>query len=85
MQFFTGQRYWLFLFVLTLNACTGVAVKESGPLNEAAVQDRILTLKAISQWSLAARISLDYGDSGGSGKLRWDVKSDQSELDFHDR
>ena len=83
MQFSASKYYWLFLFVLTLNACTGVSVKESAPLDEAAVEERIAKLNAINEWSLSGRISLDDGDQGGSGKLKWDVKRDQSELDFH--
>ena len=83
MHFSASKCYWLFLFVLTLNACTGVSVKEPVPVNEAVVQDRISKLKAITRWNLSGKISLDDGDRGGSGKLKWDVKRDQSELDFH--
>ena len=58
-------------------------MKEPVPVNEAVVQDRISKLKAITRWNLSGKISLDDGDRGGSGKLKWDVKRDQSELDFH--
>ena len=83
MQFSASKYYWLFLFVLTLNACTGVSVKGPDPVDEAAVEDRIAKLNATTQWSLSGKISLDDGDRGGSGRLKWDVKRDQSELDFH--
>ena len=71
------------LLVLVLNACTGIAVKESGPVAEQAYQSHAEVLAGIPSWSLVGRISLDDGDRGGSGKLQWHVESENSELDFH--
>lgn len=69
--------------LLALNACTGVSVKETLPDSETAYQQRAEQLRAIEEWKLVGRISLDDGDRGGSGRLQWDVKTDRSELDFH--
>lgn len=77
------QWYGLFLLLLGLNACTGVTVKEPGPDKTAAYQYRTGKLKAIADWGFVGKISLDDGDRGGSGRLQWDVKPGQSELDFH--
>ena len=74
---------YLFFLLFALNACTGVAVKESGSGNIAAYQDRIEKLGGITEWGLVGRISLDDGDRGGSGKLQWNVNPGNSELDFH--
>jgi len=38
---------------------------------------------SISAWGLVGRISLDDGDEGGSGRLQWVVKADQSTINFH--
>lgn len=66
-----------------LNACTGVTVKESDSGNKEAYKNRAEKLTAISEWGFVGKISLDDGEQGGSGKLRWDVELDHSELDFH--
>jgi len=73
----------LFSVILLFNACTGVSVKESDSGNEAAYRDRAEKLAAIIDWGFVGKISLDDGEQGGSGKLRWDVQADHSELDFH--
>jgi len=75
------MRYWLFLLVFTLNACTGVVVKDPF-VDQAAYQDRSVKLNAFTEWGLAGKISLDDGDQGGSGKLQWNVWPDQSEMSF---
>lgn len=78
------RRSCAFIFLLlTLNACTGGAVKKAQPGNPAAYQDRAETLAAIAVWSFVARISLDDGDQGGSGRLQWMVKTGSNTLDFH--
>lgn len=82
-QFSVRKCHWLFIFILTLNACTGVGVKEAGPVDEAAVEDRKAKLNATTEWGLSAKISLDDGEDGGSGKLNWDIENNHSELDFH--
>jgi outer membrane lipoprotein LolB len=74
---------WLILILLFVNACTGVAVKEPVAGNEAAHQKRAEMLGRVSNWGLVGKISLDDGDRGGSGKLRWNVESESSTLDFH--
>lgn len=76
------KRYWLFFFVLTLNACSGVAVKEPGFVDQTAYQVRTGQLNAITEWGLAGKISLDDGDQGGSGKLQWDVEPGHSVMGF---
>ena len=76
------QRCWLFSLLIALSACTGVAVKDPGVVDYAAYEDRSSKLTAITRWGLTGKISLDDGDQGGSGKLRWDVTADRSELDF---
>lgn len=82
-RFIVRQWYGLFLLLLGLNACTGVTVKEPGPDKTAAYQYRTEKLNAIADWGFVGKISLDDGDRGGSGRLQWDVKPGQSELDFH--
>lgn len=81
----SGKSYWplLFLLFLFLNACTGVAVKQTGPANQQAYQQRAQKLIGWSEWGLSGKISLDDGDQGGSGKLQWRVEPGKSELDFH--
>lgn len=71
------------LLLFLLNACTGVAVKDSGSADTEAYQLRASFLTGIKEWGLKGKISLDDGDQGGSGKLQWRVKPDISELDFH--
>ena len=81
-QVFLLQRYCLYLLLFTLSACTGVAVKEAATVDPAVYEQRSGKLTAITQWGLTGKISLDDGDQGGSGKLRWDVNADQSEMGF---
>ena len=76
------KRYWLFLLLFILNACTSVAVKGPDLVDKTAHQDRANKLNAIIQWGLTGKISLDDGDQGGSGKLQWDVGSGQSDMSF---
>ncbi len=47
-----------------------------------AYAERADVLGATSEWGLGGRISLDDGDEGGSGKFRWVVHSNGSDLDF---
>lgn len=75
--------YWLFFLLPILNACTGVTLKEPGVENRPAYQQRAGLLSAVETWGLVGKISLDDGDQGGSGKLRWNVEPQQSELNFH--
>lgn len=68
---------------MLLGACTGVSVKESGSGDREAYEIRAQKLAEISSWGFVGKISLDDGEQGGSGKLRWDVRPGQSRLDFH--
>lgn len=77
------KQYRLLILLLTLNACTGVAVKDANLVDKATYQDRTDKLAAMVEWGLTGKISLDDGDQGGSGKLQWDVGPGQSELGFH--
>jgi len=77
------KSYRFIFLLLALNACTAVPVKQTQPGNHAAYQDRAETLAAIPVWSFVAKISLDDGDQGGSGRLQWMVKPGANELDFH--
>lgn len=77
------KRFWPLLILLSLNACTGVTVKDPSPGDKAFYQDRTDKLAAVAEWGLKGKISLDDGDQGGSGKLQWDVGPDESELGFH--
>jgi len=81
--FLNGNRVWFYGLLFSLTACTGVTVKESEPANEAAFEARTANLVVITQWGLSGKISLDDGNEGGSGKLRWDVEPGRSQLDFH--
>lgn len=82
-QFPFRQWYWLLFLFFTLNACTGVAIKDQDSDNQSAYHERTKKLNATSEWGLVGRISLDDADQGGSGRLQWDVKPGHSELDFH--
>lgn len=65
-----------------LNACTGLTAKPDEPANPKAFKERSQRLSAVTQWSLAGRVSLDDGEDGGSGKLKWIVNPTSSTLDF---
>lgn len=78
-----GKSYWPLFLLLFFNACTGVPVKQAGSANQQAYQQRAQQLSVFSEWGLKGKISLDDGDQGGSGKLRWSAEAGNSELDFH--
>lgn len=50
---------------------------------KAAYSERAERLRQIQTWALSGKISLDDGEEGGSGRLRWGVGPEHSELDFH--
>ena len=77
------QWFCLSVLLLLLSACSGVTVKEPEQGNRTAYQDRVGKIGAVSEWGLVGRISLDDGDRGGSGRLQWEVKPGNTELDFH--
>ena len=82
-QYPVKSRFCLIFLVLTLNACTGVSVKDSGSANKETYKDRATLLNATGEWDLVGKISLDDGEDGGSGRLQWSVEHGHSELDFH--
>jgi outer membrane lipoprotein LolB len=71
------------ILIFTLSACTTVPREPAGQTSLASFQARSGQLGGIGSWGLAGKISLDDGDQGGSGKLRWEVEPGFSELDFH--
>ena len=73
----------LLALLVTLNACTGVAVKLPEDEQLAANRERAEQLATMLEWGFVGKISLDDGDEGGSGRLQWDVNQDVSVLDFH--
>jgi outer membrane lipoprotein LolB len=76
-------RIAIALLLCSLTACTTAPQKAADQSSQAAFRDRAGRLGEIATWGLAARISLDDGDRGGSGKLQWQVEPGLSELDFH--
>jgi len=71
------------VLLCALSACSTAPQRSAAPASLAAFQARSGQLGEIADWGLAAKISLDDGDEGGSGRLRWEVEADFSELDFH--
>lgn len=78
-----GNLPWLIVVLLLLNACASVTVEEDVAGYKAVQQKRAETLGLISNWGLVGKISLDDGDRGGSGKLRWNIENQHSTLEFH--
>jgi len=66
-----------------MNACTTVPVTTPAVDNHAEYEKRAGVIEAVSGWNLVGRISLDDGEEGGSGRLQWVVKPDNSVMDFH--
>jgi len=77
-------RAWvgLALVAVFLNACTGLKTKSTEIADPGLFNERSLRLSQMTQWNLAGRVSLDDGDDGGSGKLKWIVSPGLSTLDF---
>ena len=50
---------------------------------QTAYQQRAARIDGVSDWSLVGRISLDDGEQGGSGRLKWVIKADRGNMDFH--
>lgn len=78
------MRAWvgLALIAVFLNACTGLKTKSDETSNPDAFKERSQRLSSVTQWNLAGRVSLDDGEDGGSGKLKWMVNPRSSALDF---
>jgi outer membrane lipoprotein LolB len=68
---------------LLLHGCAGVGTRDQLADNELAYLDRAARLATFEQWGLVGRLSLDDGEDGGSGKLRWDAWPAGSDLEFH--
>jgi outer membrane lipoprotein LolB len=51
-------------------------------LAETAYLERAAHLSILSSWDLAGKLSLDDGEDGGSGKLKWSVRAEKSHMDF---
>jgi len=78
------KRLWYLFLMLFIGGCSSVMVSspEDGEHTNFLYQAHAQNLAAISHWRLAGRISLDDGEQGGSGRLRWSVTPNTSELDF---
>ena len=68
---------------MLLSGCKTVPVTEPGIDAQAAYKNRAENIVSVSNWNLVGRISLDDGEEGGSGRLKWVVKADHSTIDFH--
>lgn len=73
---------WPLACALLLGACRGVEVRDPGPANEALYQQRIAQASALDEWGFSGKLSLDDGQEGGSGTLRWNVRDQSTVLDF---
>lgn len=76
-------KFFCLSIVFVLSACSGVAVKEPVAGDKLIYQQRADEISEIAEWGFSGKISLDDGDQGGSGRLKWDVLADKSELGFH--
>ncbi len=47
-----------------------------------AYRKRAFGLHALIDWDLAGKLSIDDGQNGGSGRLHWQVRGAESQLDF---
>ena len=68
---------------MLLSGCKTVPVTEPGVGAQAAYKNRAENIVSVSNWNLVGRISLDDGEEGGSGRLKWVVKAGHSTIDFH--
>lgn len=68
---------------LALVACAGHSPTLPDQESRAvAYAHRASQLEAFARWSLTARLGLDDGQDGGSGRLQWGVDGPSSTLDF---
>lgn len=85
-QRLTGRpvNVWLgwALSAFLLSGCSGLKTKTTEIPDIEAFEARSQRLSAVTQWQLAGRVSLDDGEDGGSGKLKWAVNPTTSQLDF---
>lgn len=73
---------WPLACTLLLGACRGVEVRDAGPGMDVAFQQRVAEVSAFEQWGFSGRLSLDDGEEGGSGTLRWSAEGAITQLDF---
>lgn len=76
-------RYCWLAVVLLLHGCSGIGTRQPGPGNEQFYLHRASQLESFQQWGLVGKLSLDDGEQGGSGKLRWNVWPAGSDLNFY--
>jgi outer membrane lipoprotein LolB len=76
-------RFACLCAALLLTACaTPPITREASPGALAAQAQRAAAIGAWQRWGLTARLGLDDGESGGSGRLDWRVEETRSTLDF---
>ena len=68
---------------MLLSGCKTVPVTEPGIGAQEAYNNRAENIVSVSNWNLVGRISLDDGEEGGSGRIKWVVKADHGAIDFH--
>jgi len=69
--------------LLLLSACSAVSVPVSVADQQLGQRQRAALIREVSSWSIVARISIDDGEEGGSGRLQWVVRNDHSTMNFH--
>jgi outer membrane lipoprotein LolB len=65
-----------------LQACTGIGTRQPGAGDEAAYRERAARIAAFEHWGFNGKLSLDDGEQGGSGSLRWNSGPASTALDF---
>ncbi len=71
------------LFLALMSGCASAPSITAAPeAARFAYQQRAATIAAWSRWEFNGRLSLDDGEDGGSGQLRWQVDGQTSQLDF---
>lgn len=71
------------LLALLLAGCASQKQRETAALpNQAAYDARAAAWQGITAWTLTARLGLNDGDQGGSGRLDWRVDGAESSLSF---
>ena len=67
---------------LLLQACAGIDTRQPEAGDETAYRERATRISAFEQWGFNGKLSLDDGEQGGSGSLRWNTEPASSTLDF---
>ncbi|NIP19212.1 MAG: outer membrane lipoprotein LolB [Xanthomonadales bacterium] len=66
--------------VTFLAACAAPQQRVEDP--QAVYLERGVQVRALTDWNLSGRLSMDDGDEGGSGRLQWRTSPDVTQLDF---